>query len=793
MNIPQLRFAESRRQILLLFVVMFSLSLLLSFSLNLNSAEALSGADFKAGRIIDNSVFYNSNTMSATQIQNFLNSKVPVCDTNHAKTSSSNDSGPPYTCLKDYRQNTTNIAPESELCGGYTGASNESAATIIYKVAKSCGINPQVLLVMLQKEQSLITDDWPWEIQYQKAMGAFCPDTAPCDPQYAGFFYQVYYGAHRFKVYAANPDSFNYRAGRNNKIYYHPDLARCGSSTVYIENQATANLYIYTPYQPNQAALDDLYGSGDNVSGGAYCSSFGNRNFWRMFNDWFGSTLGSLVRTTTSASLYYTDGSRRHAVPSMIIANQYGLGLNDVRYVTQQELDAIPVASTPFTNKLGTLVKSSSDSDDDGSTVYLVSGGNKFTIASMGVLTSFGYEAGDISYVSLETINRLYPAPKQLSTLVKGASATIYKIESGKRRVIFELSKLDEINTSNNISTLSDFTLGQFAYGTPLVDGDYIIKASRAIRVYNDASYFSVASMGVYGCWNMSNMKTFSVSSFEITNGSSQGNLSCISEDSAGAGFIMSGSKRLELPTGHGLATTTPTDTLINRLPSEPIKDVVKGSSSSSLAILENGKKRLLPNMTVFNDLGYTSSSISHIPGVAFSSIPTGALKLSIGTLIKASDGTVSVIGSNVSRLIITSATRFNDFAYSWGSLVPVNQLTEDAYPSAGNLPNILKTNASAFIVDGGTKYLVDPSIDIHLGIDRSSLILVDEKLVSKATQNSMTRFIKSSSSSTVYYMENGQKRAVSSWSKLVSLGGNGNVRTLSQALVSSFPNGATI
>ena len=44
------------------------------------------------------------------------------------------------------------------------------------------------------------------------------------------------------------------RRGRTNYIQYNPDAA-CGGSWVYIENQATASLYNYTPYQPNQRGL----------------------------------------------------------------------------------------------------------------------------------------------------------------------------------------------------------------------------------------------------------------------------------------------------------------------------------------------------------------------------------------------------------------------------------------------------------------------------------------------------------------------------------------------------------
>ena len=303
-------------------------------------ASALNGSQFNAGRIIDDVVFFNKNAMSVSQIQNFLNSKVPNCETNHPKSSSPNDSGPQYTCLKSFKQNTKNIAPDSGLCDGYTGKNNETSATIIYKVAQSCGINPQVLLVMLQKEQSLVTDTWPWDIQYDKAMGAFCPDTAPCDPQYKGFFYQVYYGAHRFKVYKANPNSFNYKAGRNNTIYYHPgpcktrnssgvctayyDITHCKNSTVYIQNVATALLYIYTPYQPNKSALNNLYGTGDS------CSSYGNRNFWRMFNEWFGNPVGPGYASAASSINIYSDIGLTS--PQAKIHDQYFLQPNQVAF-----------------------------------------------------------------------------------------------------------------------------------------------------------------------------------------------------------------------------------------------------------------------------------------------------------------------------------------------------------------------------------------------------------------------------------------------------------------------------
>jgi len=249
--------------------------------LNATPAAALSGSDFKAGRILDDGVFYDKNAMNPDQIQQFLNSKVPNCDTNGTKPSeygggtraqygSAHGVPPPYKCIKDYREGT------------------RSAAQIIYEAGQNNGINPQVLLALIQREQGLITDDWPWPVQYDWATGYGCPDTGPnhsinCDG-YQGFTQQVDKAAWQFKLYAQNPNDYNFVPHRNNTIQWSPQ-PDCGSSTVYIENQATASLYNYAPYRPNQASLDNLYGTGDG------CSAYANRNFWRWFNDWFGSGL----------------------------------------------------------------------------------------------------------------------------------------------------------------------------------------------------------------------------------------------------------------------------------------------------------------------------------------------------------------------------------------------------------------------------------------------------------------------------------------------------------------------
>lgn len=291
-------------------------------------SAALSGSEFQAGRIIDDGVFFNPNTIDSNTIQVFLNSKTPTCDTNgtqphhsggtRAAYATSRGYPPPYTCLRNYTQDTPAKAGETGLCNPYTGGP-KSAAKIIYDVGQACGINPKALIVLLEKEQSLVTDDWPWSIQYRSATGYGCPDTAPCDAEYYGFFNQVYNAARQFKKYARDSTSFRYRAGRENYIQYNPNAA-CGGTNVFIQNQATAGLYNYTPYQPNPSALANLHGSGDG------CGAYGNRNFWVLFNEWFGSANANCVFPQTKPNgIYrlYNKGTGNHLLttnPSEVCA-----------------------------------------------------------------------------------------------------------------------------------------------------------------------------------------------------------------------------------------------------------------------------------------------------------------------------------------------------------------------------------------------------------------------------------------------------------------------------------------
>lgn len=231
----------------------------------------LNAAAFDPGLLIEDAAFYDGAAMTATEIQDFLDEHIGRCATD--------------SCLNVLRADLparaelVSDATGQTICGPWEGG-ELSAAEIIERVQQACGISAKVLLVMLQKEQSLVAgatarDPAPEELA--AAMGARCPDDAPCDPGRAGFADQVAQGATDLAAYRAS--EFMRQPGVH-FIAYSPDPA-CGGSEVRIANDATAALYNYTPYQPNAAALAAGWDEGDA------CSSYGNRNFAWYWAAWF--------------------------------------------------------------------------------------------------------------------------------------------------------------------------------------------------------------------------------------------------------------------------------------------------------------------------------------------------------------------------------------------------------------------------------------------------------------------------------------------------------------------------
>lgn len=387
------------------FLLLTLITMTICAGFTANSAAALSGSDFKAGSIIDNGTFFDGNAMGTGEIQAFLNAKVPTCRNG-------------YTCLKNYKQDTPSKGADN-YCSAYNGGSQKSAAEIIREVGVSCGVSQKTIMVLLQKEQSLVTDDYPEAIQYRSATGYGCPDTAACDSEYYGFFNQVYNAARQYKVYARNATNYAYRASRNNTISYNPNSS-CGNSQVFIVNQATAGLYVYTPYQPNQTALNNLYGSGDS------CSAYGNRNFWRLFNDWFGLTQSDTFMRVVSDD---PNDTRQWVVYGTIKQH-----IPDAETIYAWNLQDVPLTTLPanYLNSFSTgpsLDRMARLNEPNNYALYFMDGGKRYRVPWSDMLAAWNLGGRTVSSVP----KGLYDTPRDngdLSYAIKPeGSSTIYMMD----------------------------------------------------------------------------------------------------------------------------------------------------------------------------------------------------------------------------------------------------------------------------------------------------------------------------------------------------------------------------
>ncbi len=225
---------------------------------------------FDAARIIDDEVFYDADAMTREEIAAFLTRVNAGCQPGSDGTE----------CLATATFSTQAREATSFCPGGIESASGLSAADVVWEVSQACDINPQVLLVLIHKEQGLLTASGRTlsARDYEAAAGYACPDHGTCDPQWAGFSSQLYGAASQFQRYRLNPGTYDVVAQRPTQIAFSPD-AQCGSGELTVMNQATAGLYNYTPFQPNEAA----------GSGGDQCTSWGNWNFYGYFKALFGS------------------------------------------------------------------------------------------------------------------------------------------------------------------------------------------------------------------------------------------------------------------------------------------------------------------------------------------------------------------------------------------------------------------------------------------------------------------------------------------------------------------------
>ncbi|MEK7130584.1 MAG: hypothetical protein AAB793_02940 [Patescibacteria group bacterium] len=241
------------------------------------------------------------------------------------------------------------------------GRVSKKVSEIIYAAGQASRINPKVLLVTLQKEQSLIEDPSPSKNQLDWAMGyAVCDSCSKSDPaiqKYKGFVNQINSAAARIRYYFDHPNEFRHQVARTHNI---------DGTSVTMKNQATANLYNYTPHL------------------------HGNQNFSKFWNQWFVKNYpdGTLLQIDGQAGIWLIEGGKRRPF------------LNKSAFLSNYDSDKVIKVTTTDLNKYdtGAPIKYSNYSLIKMPTggIYLLVDNVKHPIASREVFRNLGFNPEEL-------------------------------------------------------------------------------------------------------------------------------------------------------------------------------------------------------------------------------------------------------------------------------------------------------------------------------------------------------------------------------------------------------------
>jgi hypothetical protein len=459
-----------KQKISVLLILAMGLATLPNFA----SAEMSILSGFNPNKLIDDKVFSDTQTFGgAAGIQKFLESKGSVL----ANTSES--------FLVKLKEPSSSVLKKGLDDPNPDSKKLRTAAELIWDAAQSSGLNPQVILVKLEKEQSLIrgrqgSDEATLQKALDRAMGFGCPDSGGCENIFAGFYFQLFgnFDAQASRYLGAAKSlmkSFSTPGGRGPAVNGY--ASKVGDSItldntlggyngvessqrVTLSNAATAALYRYTPHVFN-----------------------GNYNFWRFFTEWFRYPNNTLIKLAKkkSTELYIILNGVKQPVPAFV-AQARGLNPSTAITVSKTEFDSYPTEKLlgPSDN---TVVKVDGDSQ-----LYVFMNNIRHPASSF-VITQRGLNPGTALTMSaadaklFEPGAQLTPSP---GTILRGKTdPAIYLVAADNNLQLFTEFTFNQYQASKKVQIIEDAELATYPKKgfVPPMDGT-IMRGEKETTIY---------------------------------------------------------------------------------------------------------------------------------------------------------------------------------------------------------------------------------------------------------------------------------------------------------------------
>jgi LysM repeat protein len=605
------------------------------------AANAADASRFDPGLIISDSVFYDFGTMKVADIQRFLESKVPTCK---AK------AGAP-TCLRNYVDDELDKPGEDGKCLPMVAKPAQTAAQIIYDISHACSINPKVLLVVLQKEQGLIQSVNPTPYMYKAAMGFGCPDSDPaiCGKVHSGLFNQLYKAAGQLQWYGDARGSFTYmKVGRTSNVRYSPN-ASCGTKPVLIKSIATTALYYYTPYTPNDAAMKNLYGSGDS------CSAYGNRNFWRFYTDWFGSTIGGgfLLKSASSGTYLIVDNNKYLVSDADLLAAISPLG--PVGVISQDYLNTFTDAGA-----LSRVVKAVTGQ------YYFVEGGKKYTFSSCDLAAQFGLDCTTAVQLTASQL-AAFANGGSMTTYVPGEGSSTYQIKDGIKHEILDQASVQAAGLA--LPALNNVTIKAFKdlpWGNPIAKNNSLItnRTSGAKALISNGKYFEISARTAadidFSQWFSPTAGTLSSEGVSTVN--AQSPVRTIVSNSTGQAFLLGPLGKRSITNVDAFTALAPTveDAIFSVIPTtveEPLTapTLVRATGEAPVYLVRNAQRRMTLSSADRLKFGLVKTAAEIVAPSAYDQIALGEAVIAPGSFVRANNSTTTYLVDGFNRALKVS------------------------------------------------------------------------------------------------------------------------------------------
>lgn len=415
------------------------------------SFQTAGASDFNPNYIISDAEILDSAAMTLNDIRNFLKNKASFL----ANYSCPNADG----IVKTAAEIIYDASANNYDCDGIV--LNDSASAIEKKAkCRPIAINPRFLLVLLQKEQSLIEDPSPEQSQLDWAAGYGCPDGETCNSRWKGFGKQVNSAALQFYDYMANPGYYTYKAGTAYTITNTGKPA----TVVTPANQATAALYNYTPHVYN-----------------------GNYNFYKIWLRYFTINYldGSLLQAQGEPGVWLIqNGKKRPFLTKGALTTRFDP--KKIIIVNKADLDKYPKA-TPIKFPQYSLVRS------PRGTIFLLIDDKRRGFADAEAFRLIGFNPEEVVDASWDDINGYeegapitatssYPTGALLQNKITGG---VYWVSDNAKAPLWDAILLKTKFKNKAIHKASPEQLDKFATVDPVLfeDGE-LLKSSASPAVY---------------------------------------------------------------------------------------------------------------------------------------------------------------------------------------------------------------------------------------------------------------------------------------------------------------------